>query len=223
MSFEGKVILVTGASSGIGADIARHLATLGGKVAIIGRNEKRLNEVAQEIEKIRASAALAIVADVITDTERIINETIQHFGQLDVLVNNAGVLTQDTVDTYTDDEFNRIFDTNLRGVIKLTQLAVPHLEKTKGNVVNVSSVAGLNPIKGVLSYCISKAALDQFTKCSALDLADRRIRVNSVNPAFVKTPIIHTVGIPEEAVDDMIKHFETLYPRKLHSSAITRH
>lgn len=210
MSFKDKVILVTGASSGIGAEIARHFATLGGKVAIVGRNEKRLNEVAQEIG---ASAALAIVADVVTDTERIINETIKHFGQLDVLVNNAGVLGQGNLATYTDEEFNRIFDTNVRGVIKLTQLAVPHLEKTKGNIVNMSSVAGLRPMKNVLSYCISKAALDQFTQCTALDLADKHIRVNSVNPAFVRTPILQTVGVPEEAVDGLIAQFEKFYPR----------
>lgn len=210
MSFKNKVILVTGASSGIGAEIARHFATLGGKVAIVGRNEKRLNEVAQEIG---ASAALAIVADVVTDTERIINETIKHFGQLDVLVNNAGVLGQGNLATYTDEEFNRIFDTNVRGVIKLTQLAVPHLEKTKGNIVNMSSVAGLRPMKNVLSYCISKAALDQFTQCTALDLADKHIRVNSVNPAFVRTPILQTVGVPEEAVDGLIAQFEKFYPR----------
>lgn len=215
MSFDGKVILVTGGSSGIGAEIARHLATLGGKVAIVGRNAERLNEVAEQIEAIRASASLAIVADVVTDSDRIITETIKHFGQLDVLVNNAGVVTRDNIETYDDDEFNRIFDINVRGVIKLTQLAVPHLEKTKGNIVNISSVAGLKPVKDVLSYCISKAALDQFTQCTALDLAGKGIRVNAVNPAVIKTPIFQTVGVPLEAMDDFVAYQIPFYPGQL--------
>lgn len=171
MSFDGKVVLVTGASSGIGADAARHLTSLGAKVSIVGRNEKRLNEVADEIKSSGSIAPLKIVADVTKDAERIVAETINHFGQLDILVNNAGIVTQDNVDNIKMSEFDRIFDTNVRSVITLTKLCVPHLEKTKGNIVNVSSVAGLKPVQNVLTYCMSKAALDQFTKCSALDLA----------------------------------------------------
>lgn len=182
MAFNDKVVLVTGASSGIGADAARHLAKLGAKVAIVGRNEKRLNTVAEEIKNLGLVTPLAIVADVTEDAERIVDETIEQFGKLDVLINNAGIVIQDNVVQVNISEFDRIFDTNVRSAIKLTKLCVPHLEKTKGNVVNVSSVAGLKAFQNIMSYCISKAALDQFTKCTALDLAPKGIRVNSINP-----------------------------------------
>lgn len=177
-----KFIIISneGASSGIGAGAAEHLAKLGAQVAIVGRNAERTNQVAERIKKSGASV-LAIVADVTKDAERIINETIKKFGQLDVLVNNAGVVTQDNAATIGFAEFERVFNTNVRSVIELTKLAVPHLEKTAGNIVNISSVAGLKAIPNVTSYCISKAALDQFTKCSALDLAPKKIRVRQRN------------------------------------------
>lgn len=173
MSFSGKVVLVTGSSSGIGADAARHLASLGAKVVIVGRNEKRLNEVADQIKNSGSPAPLPIVADLTKDAERIVDETINHFGQLDVLVNNAGIVIQDNAIEIKLSDFDRIFDTNVRSVITLTKLCVPHLAKTRGNIINVSSVAGLKAFQNVMSYCMSKAALDQFTKCAALDLASK--------------------------------------------------
>ncbi|XP_031638457.1 uncharacterized protein LOC116350697 isoform X2 [Contarinia nasturtii] len=170
MSFSGKVVLITGASSGIGADAAHHLASKGASVSIVGRNEKRLNEVAKEISKAGHPTPLAIVADVTKDAERIINETIKHFGKLDVLVNNAGIFGSDTVTGFDVNGFDR-------------------------NVVNVSSVAGLKAFGSFMTYCISKSGLDQFTKCAALDLASKNIRVNSVNPATIRTPLFAAIGI----------------------------
>lgn len=208
--FEGKVILITGASSGIGADAARHLASLGAKVAIVGRNEGRLNEVANQIKKSGAHTPLPIFADVTKDAERIVDETIKHFDQLDVLVNNAGISSFDNIFSIEMNEFDRVLDTNLRSVIKLTKLCVPHLEKSKGNIVNVSSVAAISPVQNITSYCISKAALDQFTKCSALDLAPN-VRVNSINPAQIRTPIFETIMTSEE-IEQMFNHFKTKYP-----------
>ncbi|XP_031638455.1 uncharacterized protein LOC116350697 isoform X1 [Contarinia nasturtii] len=195
MSFSGKVVLITGASSGIGADAAHHLASKGASVSIVGRNEKRLNEVAKEISKAGHPTPLAIVADVTKDAERIINETIKHFGKLDVLVNNAGIFGSDTVTGFDVNGFDRMLNTNLKSVIVITNLAIPHLEKTKGNVVNVSSVAGLKAFGSFMTYCISKSGLDQFTKCAALDLASKNIRVNSVNPATIRTPLFAAIGI----------------------------
>lgn len=208
MNFNGKVILITGASSGIGADCARHLADLGGKVAIVGRNEKRLTGVAEEIKKNGSPEPLAIVADITVDGQRIIDETIKHFGQLDVLVNNAGIVTQDSIVNFKIEEFDRIFNTNVRSVATLTSLAVPHLEKTKGNIVNVSSVAGLKAVSNVLSYCMSKSSIDMFTRCCALDLASKNIRVNAINPSVIRgTTIFQTLGISTELAE---KHFELM-------------
>lgn len=213
MGFEGKIVLVTGGSSGIGADVARHLSELGAKVAIVGRNEKKLNEVADVIKKSGSFAPLTIVADVTKDAERIINETVQHFGKLDILVNNAGFGISDNAAEADLSEFDRVFDTNVRSIINLTKLSVPHLEKTKGNVVNISSVAGLKAIAGFMTYCMSKAALDQYTKCAALDLAPKGIRVNSVNPAAVRTSFIQAaLGMSKEVSDSIYEGMKSQYP-----------
>lgn len=143
MSFCGKVVLITGASSGIGADAARHLAKLGANVSIVGRNEKRLNEVAERIVKSGSPKPLPIVADVTKDAKRIIDETVNQFGRIDVLVNNAGVFRVDSVVDFNVSEYDQLMDINLKSAIVLTNLAVPHLEQTKGNVINVSSDAGI--------------------------------------------------------------------------------
>lgn len=207
MSFNGKVILITGASSGIGADCARHLAKLGGIVAIVGRNEKRLNEVAEQIKKNGSPTPLAIVADVTQDAQRIIDDTIKHFGQLDILVNNAGILTMDNVsESFNIEEFDRIWNTNVRSVAILIHLAVPHLEKTKGNIVNVSSIAGLMSVADSLSYSMSKSALNQLTKCCAIDLASKKIRVNAINPAMIRTPIFEALGLDSTGTEKLFEN-----------------
>ncbi|KAJ6635686.1 putative oxidoreductase [Pseudolycoriella hygida] len=212
MSFDDKVILITGAGSGIGADASRHLAKLGGKIVLVDLNEPNLLQVEDEIKKSGYAAPLVIVADVTTDCERIISETIEHFGKLNVLVNNAGIVNYDTVNNVHLPEFDRVFDINVKSVVKLTQLAVPHLQKTKGNVVNISSVAALQSEPNLLSYSMSKAAINQFTKCTALDLAPFGIRVNSVNPSAIRTPIFEKVGLTAEQVDNFFEKIKSNYP-----------
>lgn len=212
MDFGGKVVLITGASSGIGAGAACHMAKLGAKVALVGRNEKRLSEVIEKIKKSHSPAPLPIVADVTVDAERIVSETVKHFGQLDVLINNAGFGIRDNIIEADLAEFDRLFNTNVRSVINLTKLCVPHLEQTKGNIVNISSVAGIRPVPNHMSYCVSKAALDQLTKCSALDLAAKGIRVNSVNPAAVRTQFFETLGLSAQQSDQLLDQFKDKYP-----------
>jgi len=212
MSFEDKVILITGAGSGIGADASRHLAKLGGKIALVDRNEKGLLEVAAEIKEAGYQTPLVIVADVTVDAESIINETINHFEKLNVLVNNAGIVKYDNVTTVQMDEFDRIFDINVRGVIKLTQLAVPYLQKTKGNIVNTASIAALQCEPNMMSYSISKAAINQFTKCVALDLAPLGIRANAINPSAIRTPIFGTVGLSSQQIECVLETIKNMYP-----------
>lgn len=213
MTFEDKVVLITGSSSGIGADAARHLAKLGAKVVIVGRNENGLKQVAEQIKQCGSSSApLLIVADVNKDAERIVDETIKEFGKLDVLVNNAGIATIDTIIEVDLSNFDRVINTNVRSVINLTKLCVPHLEKTRGNIVNVSSIAGLKAIRNSMTYCISKAALSQFTKCSALDLAKKGIRVNSIAPSVIRTPIFGKDFIPTEKIERYFANFQNKYP-----------
>lgn len=201
-----------GASSGIGADAARHLAKLGAKVSIVGRNEQRLNQVAEQIKSDGSPAPLTIVSDVTKDAERIVDETVKHFGKLNILINNAGFGIQDNVTDVNLSEFDRVFDTNVRSVITLTKLCVPHLEKTKGNIVNISSVLGIKVLPNFMTYCMSKAAINQFTKCSALDLAPKGIRVNSVNPAAIRTSFLEVLGATHEQSDQMYEAMKGQYP-----------
>lgn len=213
MSFKGKVILVTGASSGIGADVALHLAKLGGSVAAVDRNATRLNNVIQQIRASGAPEPLAIVADITTDSEKIINQTVKKFGRLDVLVNNAGIAISPPTPVFGSLEvYDQIFATNVRGVLALTQLAVPHLAKTKGNVVNVSSVAATNVIANGTAYAMSKAALDHFTRCAAVELGPKGIRVNSVNPGETDTPIFKALGYDEAAKKELFESYKKVYP-----------
>lgn len=201
MSFSGKVVIVTGASSGIGADAATEFAKEGAKVVLVGRNDARLHTVAEKIKNFGAVAPLTILADVSKDATRIIHQTIQHFGQLDVLVNNAGIGNTDTASTVDLDRFDRVFATNVRGVVELTKLAVPHLENTKGNVVIISSDIGIKPLMQCTSYCMTKAAINMYTKCASLELAPKGIRVNAVNPGLTKTAFMEPLGT------EMVNHF----------------
>lgn len=213
MSFTSKVILITGASSGIGADASRHLAKLGGKIILVGRNLERLNEVAVQIKNAGSPTPLIIVADVTKDAERIVNEAIQHFGQLNVLINNAGIYSQNSADDIALMEYDRIMNTNVRSLVELTKLAVPHLEKTKGNILNVSSASGLRVQSNSYVYCISKAAVNQLTKSAALDLASKGIRVNAINPVNIRTPIFETgAGLSEDEAEKFLDSFKNIYP-----------
>jgi NAD(P)-dependent dehydrogenase (short-subunit alcohol dehydrogenase family) len=202
MNFANKVVVITGASSGIGAGAAVHLSSLGAKVVLTGRNEENLKKVAEKCK----SEVLAIVSDVTVEADRVtlIEETIKRFGQIDVLVNNAGIGEVGPFTSFSMEKYDSVMNTNLRSVFHLSQLATPHLIKTKGNIVNISSVGGLRPFAGFTAYCMTKAALDHFTKCLALELAPSGVRVNSVNPAFIDTNFAMRMGISEAAYKDIL-------------------
>lgn len=189
MSFENKVVLVTGAGSGIGADAAENFAKNGAKVALIDINEFHLNQVFAKIVESNAPAPFKLVADVTTDAEKIINETVQHFDKLDVLVNSAGIGHYDNLSNFNMQKFDVLMSTNVKSVIALTKFAAVHLEKTEGNIVNLSSVSGVRPAANYLSYGISKASINHFTKCMAMELAQQKIRVNAIAPTVINTPM----------------------------------
>ncbi|XP_004529527.1 uncharacterized protein LOC101449529 [Ceratitis capitata] len=199
MSLAGKVVIVTGASSGIGAVTAEAFAKLGAKVALVGRNAENLK--ATEVSCKAANnkvELLPIIADVTVDAERIVKTAVDKFGKLDVLVNNAGAGASGHILDIDVDQFDRVMNTNVRSVFLLTKYAAPHLIKTQGSIVNVSSVAGLRSFPAVSVYCTSKAAIDQFTRCIALDLAPHKVRVNAVNPGVIVTEFHKRVGMSEE-------------------------
>lgn len=213
MSFENKVVLITGASSGIGAACAEYFVKEGAKVALVGRNAEKFKNVVAKIKQSSITAEpLVILADVSIDAKRIIDETIEKYQRLDILINNAAFGKLATIETITMELYDSIMNTNLRSVVELTQLAVPYLSETKGNVVNISSIASNRAFPGFLPYCMSKAALDQFTKCAALELAPKGIRVNCVNPGIILTDFAENAGFSKEQVDAKVERAKETYP-----------
>ncbi|MGH9902403.1 MAG: glucose 1-dehydrogenase [Pyrinomonadaceae bacterium] len=209
----GKVALVTGATSGIGRATALRFAEAGARVALVGRDRAALSAVAAEVVE-RGGEALEVGANVTVedDARRAVEETTGKFSSLDVLVNAAGGLTGGTVENTTLADWDAMLNVNLRAVFHLMQLAVPHLEERRGNVVNVSSVTGLRAFPGVLAYCVSKAGVDQLTRCAALELAPKGVRVNAVNPGVVRTEIHRRGGMDEEAYAAFLERSEGTHP-----------
>ena len=209
----GKVAIVTGASSGIGKATASLLADKGMTVVAVGRNEKELNSVREGVRSKKGSVKVQL-ADVLEQSqlERIVTETVDAFGQIDVLVNSAGIIRNGTIETTVLDDWDKLMNVNLRSVFYLMQRCIPHLEATKGNIVNVSSVAGTRSFPGVLAYCVSKAAIDQLTRCTALELAAKKIRVNAVNPGVVVTNLHTRGGMDAEAYSAFLERTKETHP-----------
>ncbi|WAR09285.1 TRN2-like protein [Mya arenaria] len=181
----GKVALVTGASSGIGAATAQLFSRLGASVAITGRNKDNLQVVGSKCNK-----PFIIPGDLVNeeDTKRVLNETVKHFGGLHILVNCAGIIELGSIENTSLAQYDSMFNINVRSIYHLTMLAVPHLVKSKGNI-----------FPNVLAYCMSKSAVDQFTRCVALELAPKQVRVNCVNPGVTITELQKRGGLDEEA------------------------
>lgn len=219
--FANKVILITGASSGIGAETAVEFAKLDAKLVLTGRNKENLEGVAKKCleNSTHNLKPVTIIADmnIESDVENIIKTTIDNFAQLDVLINNAGVLGSGTIESTSLEQYDRVMNTNVRGPYHLTMLAIPHLIKTKGNIINVSSVAGMRSFPNVLAYCMSKSALDQFTRCVALEVGLKGVRVNAVNPGVIVTGL-HKKG--EGSMND--KEYEDFLKKCAETHAIGR-
>lgn len=210
---EGKVAIVTGATSGIGRATALRMAEAGARVAAVGRNQPELTAVCKEINS-GGGKALAIRADVTVKPipRRVVNEAVEKFGRLDILVNAAGHISNGTIETTRMADWDSMMNVNLRAVFNLMQHSVAHLAESRGNIVNVSSVTGLRAFPGILAYCVSKAGLDQLTRCAALELAPKGIRVNAVNPGVVITEIHKRGGMKEEAYEQFLEHSKSTHP-----------
>ncbi|CAG2178970.1 unnamed protein product, partial [Oppiella nova] len=172
-NFTGKVVLVTGSSAGIGAGIAKLFSILGANVVVTGRNVSRIQSVGKEVQELspKKLKPLEIAADLLKPTQlnRLAKQTIETFGKLDVLVNNAGIYPADNItDTFLLSEWEDIFDTNLKASVRLVQQLLPELRKTNGTVIDISSVAGLQPTAPQLAYSTSKAAVHMMTRDLAL-------------------------------------------------------
>jgi NAD(P)-dependent dehydrogenase (short-subunit alcohol dehydrogenase family) len=206
-------VIVTGASSGIGGATARRFAAAGYGVLAVGRNTVALDELAVFV-RTEGGRCTTVCADV-TDAsapERIVAAALDAFGALDVLVNAAGIIGSGTIETTTDEAADGMMDVNLRAPFRMMRAAAPPLEQTRGCIVNVSSVAGLRAFPGVLAYCVSKAALDQLTRCAALELAPKGVRVNAVNPGVVVSNLHRRSGMTEDSYETFLDHSTSTHP-----------
>jgi 3-oxoacyl-[acyl-carrier protein] reductase len=206
-----KVAVVTGASKGIGAAIAKQLAAEGASVVVNYASSKSgADKVVDEISK-AGGKAVAVQADVAkpADITRLFAETKKAFGKVDILVNNAGIYEFLPLEQITAEHFRKLFDLNVLGLVLTTQEAVKHFPATGGSVVNVSSVVSSRGVPAGSVYSGTKGAVDSITRALAAELGPRKIRVNAINPGMVVTEGFTSMGIHES---DMRKQVEAATP-----------
>ena len=188
----GKKALITGGGSGIGKATALAFAEEGAKVAIAGRRVEKLREAVSEIQR-RGGTALAVACDVTNagDAERAVREVSETFGGMNVLVNNAGMLSVSTIESIAEEEWDRVMAANIKGPFLMSRAALPEFRKAGGGaIVNVGSILGLIAMKDRAAYCASKGAVTLLTKAMALDHAHEKIRVNCICPSLVETDLV---------------------------------
>lgn len=197
MNLTGKVAIITGASKGIGAGIAKCLAAKGAAVVVNyaashGDAEKVVSAIITT-----GGTALSVQGDVRIQehVREVFQKTIKHFGRVDILVNNAGVVKFGPAEAVTEDDFNYLFNTNVLGTVFATQEALKHFPESGGSIINISSVAGQNPGAYASTYGATKAAVDALTISYAKEFAARKIRVNTVAPGFTETEGAHSLGV----------------------------
>jgi NAD(P)-dependent dehydrogenase (short-subunit alcohol dehydrogenase family) len=213
MSTNGKVAIITGASSGIGRATALAFGREGYQVVAVGRQAAALDAVAAGIVAAGGRAASVAVDVTAADApERIVHRAVESFGGIDALVNAAGIIATGTVENTTDEAWDAMLDINVRAPFRLMRAAAPHLIARGGAVVNVSSVTGLRSFPGVLAYCVSKAAVDHLTRCAALELASKGVRVNAVNPGVVVSNLHRRGGMNEEQYAAFLERSRETHP-----------
>lgn len=213
LELKDRVALITGASSGIGAAVARQFAAEGAKVALVGRRKESINRLVAEINE-AGGQALAIIADLAAPDgpAQTVAQTVAATDKIDILVNAAGIISMGTINNTSMTAWDEMMHVNLRVVFEMMQLVLPYMAAPAGNIVNISSVTGTRSFPGVLAYCVSKAAVDQLTRCAALELAEKGIRVNAVNPGVVVTELHRTSGMSDENYQAFLERSRTTHP-----------
>ena len=194
---KGKVAVVTGASKGIGAGIAKSLGAAGAAVTVNYASSREGAERVVAAIKAAGGKAIAVQADVAkaADVRRLFAETKKAFGRLDVLVNNAGIYRFQPLDDITEDEFHSLFNTNVLGTIQATKEAAKHFDASGGSVINISSVASEDAVPTAAVYSATKGAVDAVTRVLAAELGPRKIRVNAIAPGGVETEGTLAAGV----------------------------
>jgi NAD(P)-dependent dehydrogenase (short-subunit alcohol dehydrogenase family) len=206
-------VIVTGASSGIGRAVAVRFGRERAAVLAVGREARALGDVCAAVEQ-EGGRAIPCVADVTAADapDAIVGAALGAFGELSAIVNAAGIIASGTIESTGDEPWDRMIDINLRAPFRLMRAAVPALAASRGAIVNVSSVTGLRAFPGVLAYCVSKAGLDQLTRCAALELASKGVRVNAVNPGVVVTNLHRRSGMAEDSYAAFLERSKETHP-----------
>ncbi|MDW0113080.1 glucose 1-dehydrogenase [Sporosarcina saromensis] len=205
LNVQGKVAVITGGASGIGLATARLFAKVGMKVAILDINESLVYEKAEELSNGGDSVA-GYKCDVTSeeDCKKVTSEIVDRFGRIDVLFNNAGIITRKTVVDHTSEEWDRVINVSLKGVFLLSKYVIPVIEKSGGgSIINTGSGWGLKGGDHSASYCAAKAGVVNLTRAMAIDHGPSKIRVNSINPGDTDTPLLRgeakQLNVDEEA------------------------
>ena len=211
---EKKIAIVTGSTNGIGKSIAQELAVHGNTVVITSSSIERSRNVADEINT-RGAQALGLQFNIekAVDLKSLIKDTIDAFGRLDILVNNA--LSQSCVlplDTLSDEQIEFAFTSNITNTFLLTHLAYPYLRKSRGNIINIGSVIVNRHLLGLPVYSIIKGAILQMTKALAAEWAADGIRVNAINPGFIRTSAFSNLGMPEDLIEKSYDFYKNYHP-----------
>ena len=196
-NLSGKVAIVTGASKGIGAGVAKSLAAAGAAVVVNYASSRDGAERVVADIKAKGGKAIAVKGDVAkaADVSHLFEETKKAFGRLDILVNNAGVYQFQPLNDITEDEFHRLFNTNVLGTILAAKEAARHFGPDGGSIINISSVASEQTVPAAAVYSATKSAVDTVTRVLAAELGPRKIRVNAIAPGGVETEGTHTLGM----------------------------
>lgn len=214
--FEGTAALVTGGSSGIGRAVATLLAERGANVAICGLEAEPVQAVADELRSVRPDSEGAVVD--VTDPTAVVDlveRTVHAFGRLDILVNSAGIQRYGSVEETTEEEWDRLFDVNVKAMYRTSRAALPHLRKRGGAIVNVASVQARASQTGVAAYTASKGAILALTRAMALDHADDGVRVNAVCPGSTDTPMLRWAAdlfAGDEPPGELVERWGRMHP-----------
>lgn len=190
-----QVAIVTGAGRGIGREIALGLARAGVDIVVCSRTESELNEVAGEVEAI-GSSVLVVPCDVSNegDIDRVIDETLQKFGKVDILINNAGLTRKHPAEDFPLEDWNEIIQVNLTSVFLFAQkVGKVMLEQESGSIINISSIASRQALTDSIAYAASKGGVNMLTKTFAIEWAERGVRVNAIAPAYMETPLVKEI------------------------------
>ena len=210
---ESKVAVITGASSGIGRACVFRFAQEGYVVALVARRADEIQKVARVVDSL-GGRAVTFPGDLTKDkdVQKIVTQIIEICGGIDVLVNAAGAIANGTIEDTSLKAWDELMNLNLRSVFYMMKCALPHLIERQGSVVNVSSVNGQRAFPNVLAYCVSKAGVDHLTRCAALELAHKGVRVNAVSPGVVLTDLHRSSGMDEEAYATFLERSKATHP-----------